>query len=33
MDEEVNFDDYYAYYHYNKADGSPMSIKRGWSAQ
>lgn len=32
LDEEVPFEDYYAYYVYNQEDGSPMSVNAGWSA-
>jgi hypothetical protein len=32
MDEEIEFDDYHAYYHYNQEDGTPMSVNVGWSA-
>ena len=32
MDEEVEFEDYHAYYHYEQADGTPMSVNVDWSA-
>lgn len=32
MEDVVAFDDYYAYYHYEETDGSPMSINGGWAS-
>jgi hypothetical protein len=33
MDEEIEFDDYHAYYHYEQDDGTPMSVNVDWSAK
>jgi len=33
MEDEVEFDDYHAYYHYEQEDGTPMSINVDWSAK
>lgn len=33
MTDEVEFDDYHAYYHYEQPDGTPMSINVEWSAK
>lgn len=32
-DQEIEFDDYHAYYHYEQEDGSPMSINPSWAAK
>lgn len=32
MTEEVEFDDYNAYYHYEQDDGTPMSVNVDWAA-
>ena len=32
MTDEVEFDDYHAYYHYEQADGVPMSVNTEWAA-
>jgi len=32
MDEEVEFEDYHSYYHYDQTDGTPMSVNVDWSA-
>jgi hypothetical protein len=33
MEDEIEFDDYHAYYHYEQEDGTPMSINVEWSAK
>jgi hypothetical protein len=33
MENEIDFDNYHAYYHYEQADGTPMSVNVGWSAK
>ena len=33
MEDEVDFDSYHAYYHYEQEDGTPMSINVDWSAK
>lgn len=33
MEDEIEFDDYHAYYHYEQDDGTPMSVNVSWSAK
>ncbi|GEM_PF-1797210 len=33
MDEEIEFDDYHSYYHYNQDDNTPMSVNVDWEAK
>lgn len=33
IEDEINFDDYHAYYHYEQVDGTPMSVNVDWSAK
>ena len=33
MDEEIDFDNYHSYYHYNQDDNSPMSVNVDWEAK
>lgn len=33
MEDEVDFDSYHAYYHYEQDDGTPMSVNVEWSAK
>lgn len=33
MEDNVDFDNYHAYYHYEQEDGVPMSINVGWAAR
>lgn len=33
MEEEVDFNDYHAYYYYEMEDGNPMSVNVSWSAK
>lgn len=33
MTDEVEFDDYHAYYYYEQADGVPMSVNTDWAAK
>jgi len=33
IDEEVEFNDYHAYYHYEQEDGTPISVNVEWSAK
>ncbi len=33
MEDEIEFDDYHAYYHYEQEDGTPMSVNVDWAAK
>ena len=33
MEDEIDFDNYHAYYQYEQSDGTPMSVNVSWSAK
>lgn len=33
MEDEIDFDSYHAYYHYEQEDGTPMSVNVEWAAK